>query len=60
MAETRYALHDRIETPDAWWPTHMAHTWGMVMTIVNMDIPPNKPRSFGSKDDAVATAFAGS
>jgi hypothetical protein len=32
----------------------------MVMTIVNMDIPPNKPRSFGSMDDAAATAFAGS
>jgi len=36
----------------------MVNTWGTVIVIVNMDIAPNKPRSFVSDGDAAAAAFA--
>src|SRR5262245_1797695 len=38
----------------------MANTWGTVMIIVNIDIPPNKPRSLASDGDAAAAEIAGS
>ncbi len=36
MADKRYALHDRMDTPAARWPIHMVRTCGIVMSKVKM------------------------
>ncbi len=43
------ALHDQTETPAATWPTQTVRTCGTVMSMVKIDMPPNRRRSVVSK-----------
>src|ERR1044071_7499051 len=48
-ADTRYALHDKTETPLAWWPTQIVQICGTVITMVNTDMAPSARRSSASE-----------